>query len=233
MPVFQLTESIIFPPPELARSDGLLAIGGDLSEARLLLAYEQGIFPWYSKGDPILWWAPAPRLVLEPKKIRISKRLAREIRKNTFKITMDQAFSEVITECADIRVEQDEGTWITNEMKSAYVRLHELGYAHSVECWQEGKLAGGLYGVSLGTVFFGESMFSRVSNSSKTALATLARILTEWKFDMIDCQLTTEHLKNFGAREIPRSVFLKQLNESLKARTKKGRWVYKLNDTNP
>lgn len=224
MPVFQLTESIIFPPPELARSDGLLAIGGDLSEARLLLAYEQGIFPWYSKGDPILWWAPSPRLVLEPKKIRISKRLAREIRKNTFKITMDQAFSEVITECADIRVEQDEGTWITNEMKSAYVRLHELGYAHSVECWQDGKLAGGLYGVSLGTVFFGESMFSRVSNSSKTALATLARILTEWKFDMIDCQITTNHLLSLGAQQINGREFYTRLQKHVRLPTRRGKW---------
>ena len=224
MPVFQLTESIIFPPPELARSDGLLAIGGDLSEARLLLAYEQGIFPWYSQGEPILWWAPSPRLVLEPKQFRISKRLAREIRKNTFKITMDQAFSEVITECADIRVEQDEGTWITNEMKSAYVRLHELGYAHSVECWQEGKLAGGLYGVSLGTVFFGESMFSRVSNSSKTALATLARILTEWKFDMIDCQITTSHLLSLGAQQVAGREFYTRLQKNVRLPTRRGKW---------
>ena len=224
MPVFQLTESIIFPPPELARSDGLLAIGGDLSEARLLLAYEQGIFPWYSQGEPILWWAPAPRLVLEPKKFRISKRLAREIRKNTFKITMDQAFSEVIMECADIRVEQGEGTWITNEMKSAYVRLHELGYAHSVECWQEEKLAGGLYGVSLGTVFFGESMFSRVSNSSKTALATLARILTKWKFDMIDCQITTSHLLSLGAQQINGREFYTRLQKYVRLPTRRGKW---------
>ena len=224
MPVFELTESIIFPPPELARSDGLLAIGGDLSEARLLLAYEQGIFPWYSQGEPILWWAPSPRLVLEPKQFRISKRLAREIRKNTFKITMDQAFSEVITECADIRVEQDEGTWITNEMKSAYVRLHELGYAHSVECWKEGKLAGGLYGVSLGTVFFGESMFSRVSNSSKTALATLARILTEWKFDMIDCQITTNHLLSLGAQQINGREFYTRLQKYVRLPTHRGKW---------
>ncbi|MCK5437829.1 MAG: leucyl/phenylalanyl-tRNA--protein transferase [Desulfobulbaceae bacterium] len=224
MPVFQLTESIIFPPPELARSDGLLAIGGDLSEARLLLAYEQGIFPWYSQGEPILWWAPSPRLVLEPNQFRISKRLAREIRKDTFKITMDQAFSEVITECADIRVEQDEGTWITNEMKSAYVRLHGLGYAHSVECWQEGKLAGGLYGVSLGTVFFGESMFSRVSNSSKTALATLARILTEWKFDMIDCQITTSHLLSLGAQQINGREFYTRLQKYVRLPTRRGKW---------
>lgn len=224
MPVFQLTKSIIFPPPELARSDGLLAIGGDLSEARLLLAYEQGIFPWYSQGEPILWWAPSPRLVLEPKKIRIPKRLAREIRKDTFKITMDQAFSEVITECADIRVEQDEGTWITNEMKSAYIRLHELGYAHSVECWKEGKLAGGLYGVSIGTVFFGESMFSRVSNSSKTALATLARILTEWKFDMIDCQITTSHLLSLGAQQINGREFYTRLQKYVRLPTRRGKW---------
>ncbi|MEA2082938.1 MAG: leucyl/phenylalanyl-tRNA--protein transferase [Thermodesulfobacteriota bacterium] len=224
MPVFQLTESIIFPPPELARSDGLLAVGGDLSEARLLLAYEQGIFPWYSPGEPILWWAPSPRLVLEPKKFRISKKLAGEIRKGTFKVTMDLAFSDVITECADIRVERDEGTWITNEMKNAYVRLHELGYAHSVECWQEGKLAGGLYGVSLGTVFFGESMFSRVSNSSKVALATLARILTEWKFDMIDCQITTSHLMGLGAQQINGREFYTRLQKYTKLPTRRGKW---------
>ncbi len=224
MPVFQLTELLIFPPTELARSDGLLAVGGDLSEARLLLAYELGIFPWYSPGEPILWWAPAPRLVLEPQKFRMSKRLAREIRKGTFRVTMDQAFSDVITECSDIRVERNKETWITNEMRDAYIRLHELGYAHSVECWKDEKLAGGLYGVSLGTVFFGESMFSRVSNSSKVALATLARILTEWEFDMIDCQMKTGHLMSLGAQQINGQEFYTRLLEYVHRPTRRGKW---------
>jgi leucyl/phenylalanyl-tRNA--protein transferase len=224
--VFLLSNKIIFPPPHLAGSDGLLAIGGDLSKERLLLAYRMGIFPWFSDDEPIIWWSPDPRLVLYPKDIRVSKSLKKIINKNIFKVTIDSSFEQTISLCANIRLQKNEGTWLGEDMIEAYCNLHEAGYAHSVEAWHDGELAGGLYGVSLGKCFFGESMFTRISNASKVAFIALVEYLKTLSFDMIDCQLATEHLKNFGAREIPRSVFLKQLNESLKARTKKGRWVY-------
>jgi leucyl/phenylalanyl-tRNA---protein transferase len=211
MPVFQLSTEIIFPPPQLAREDGLLAVGGDLSEERLLLAYRHGIFPWYSPGDPILWWAPSPRLILEPAAFHLPRRLARIIRKGVFRVTMDTAFTEVIRACADIRLQQDERTWISPEMIEAFCRLHRSGQAHSVECWQAGELVGGLYGVSLGRVFFGESMFSRVADSSKVALAALCQQLAAWNFDMIDCQMKTPHLLRLGAREIPGAEFRQRL----------------------
>ncbi|MDA8165714.1 MAG: leucyl/phenylalanyl-tRNA--protein transferase, partial [Desulfobacteraceae bacterium] len=219
MPVFQLTEELLFPPPRLARKDGLLAVGGDLAPERLLLAYSQGIFPWYSTGDPILWWAPSPRMILAPEEFHLTRRLAREIRKGTFAVTMDQGFREVITACAAIREEKGPGTWITPEMLEAYCRLHALGFAHSVECWRDGELAGGLYGVSLGTVFFGESMFSRVANSSKTALAALCRQLAAWGFEMIDCQMKTAHLESLGAREMPGEEFYRRLARCVRGPT--------------
>ncbi len=205
MPVFQLPEEIIFPDPDFAEPDGLLAVGGDLSPARLLAAYRLGIFPWYSEGEPILWWSPAPRLVLLPEEFHCPRRLARILRKNTFSLQINQAFSEVIDSCADTRIKSGEGTWITKEMKEAYTKLHDLGYAHSVECMQDGQLMGGLYGVCLNQVFFGESMFSLVSNASKTALAGLVHLCLENKIKMIDCQMTTAHLLKLGAREISRS----------------------------
>jgi leucyl/phenylalanyl-tRNA--protein transferase len=224
MPVFQLSDELMFPPPQLARQDGLLAVGGDLAPERLLLAYRQGIFPWYSPGDPILWWAPSPRLILEPEKFHLSRRLARDIRKGTFRVTMDRAFREVIESCAQIREEQGPGTWISPEMIEAYWSLHEAGFAHSVECWQGGKLVGGLYGVSLGTVFFGESMFSRASNSSKVALAALCRQLALWDFEMIDCQMKTAHLERLGAREIPGEAFYRWLARCVREPTRRGTW---------
>lgn len=197
-----------FPDVELAlkEPDGLLAIGGDLSVTRLLDAYRHGIFPWYSQGQPILWWAPDPRLVLRPADIHISKSLAKVIRQGRFEITMDNAFTDVISACGEKRPDQT-GTWITPEMSAAYSRLHELGYAHSVECWHDGALAGGLYGISLGHVFFGESMFSRVANASKVALVALARQLERHDFSLIDCQVHTGHLESLGAYSIPRSEF--------------------------
>ena len=205
----------------MARYDGLLAIGGDLSPARLLLAYEMGIFPWYSEGDiDILWWAPDPRLILELDEFHVSRRLRRDIRKNIFQVTFDQDFSAVINACADSRPE----TWIVPEMREAYCRLHELGYAHSVECRREGQLVGGLYGVSLGAVFFGESMFSQVSNSSKIALAALVARLREWNFDFIDCQVRTDHLISLGAREIPGPLFFNRLYASVRRPTRRGNW---------
>lgn len=226
MPVFLLSDKISFPPPYLASKEGLLAVGGDLSQKRLLLAYHTGIFPWFSDDEPILWWSPDPRLVLYPEEIRVSKTLKKIIKKNMFHVTMDSAFVKVINQCAKIRLQNNQGTWIVKEMINAYCKLHESGFAHSVEAWYQGELAGGLYGVSLGKCFFGESMFTRVNNASNVALVKLVEYLNALSFDMIDCQLTTEHLLRFGAKEIPRISFLKQLKESLKAPTKKGKWCF-------
>ncbi len=226
MPVYLLSEALTFPPPRLASQEGLLAVGGDLSPERLLAAYGQGIFPWFSEGEPILWWSPDPRLVLFPHEFKISKNLKKIIRRSFFEITVDQAFQKVITECAEIRVKQKEPTWIVGDMIDAYCRLHESGFAHSVEAWQGGVLAGGLYGVSLGKCFFGESMFARASNASKIALAWLVDFLRSHAFHLIDCQVTTTHLVSLGAREIPRDRFLKLLKTALKEPTIKGKWQY-------
>ena len=225
MPVFLLSDEIKFPPANLARKDGLLAVGGDLSQDRLLLAYKMGIFPWYSESEPILWWSPDPRLILYPNDIKVSKTLKKVIQKDIFHITIDQAFNQVITSCARIRLHKNEGTWIVDDMIKSYCKLHESGFAHSVEAWHEGELAGGLYGVSLGRCFFGESMFTRISNASNVAFVFLAQYLKSLSFDIIDCQISTEHLINFGAREIPRKDFLKQLEKALRVPTKRGRWV--------
>lgn len=216
MPVFLLNNRIEFPPPRLASEIGLLAIGGDLSRKRLLLAYRMGIFPWFSEREPIMWWSPDPRLVLYPEEIKVSKSLQKIMKKEIFRITIDSAFDQVINACAEIRRKNNEGTWIVNDMIEAYCRLHESGFAHSVEAWRHDKLVGGLYGVSLGGCFFGESMFTRISNASKVAFVKLVEHLKTLSFDLIDCQLTTTHLKQFGAREIPRSQFLAQLEKSLK-----------------
>ncbi len=209
MTVFRLVEQVVFPDPNRADSGGLLAVGGDLSTPRLLMAYSMGIFPWFSEGEPILWWSPDPRCILQPDEMRISRRLAREMRRDLFTITFDRAFSEVVDNCASLR--KDEGTWITSEMAKAYNRLHELGYAHSVEAWQDGALAGGLYGVALGRCFFGESMFFRKTGASKIALATLAQRLQELDYELIDCQLVSSHLLSLGARPVPRPEFLQRL----------------------
>ena len=224
MPVYRLTEEIIFPPPQLADKTGLLAVGGDLCEERLLLAYSLGIFPWYSEDEPILWWSPDPRLVLSPCKITVSKSLEKVIKKGVFDITFDAAFEQVISLCSSAGRRKNEGTWILPEMIDAYCVLHESGHAHSVEAWKDGNLAGGLYGVSLGRCFFGESMFTLESNASKVAFACLVKYLAENSFDLIDCQISTGHLKRFGARDIPRSLFLKQLKKSLALPTLKGKW---------
>lgn len=215
MPVFALSDRLSFPPPHLAIKEGLLAVGGDLSVDRLLLAYRSGIFPWYSEGEPILWWSPDPRLVLYPDELRISRSLRKVIKRKLFHITFDQDFEAVITGCAEARRSYGEGTWITDEMKSAYIELHRMGYARSAEAWQDGKLVGGLYGVSMGRAFFGESMFSRVSNASKAAFVTLVETLRNNGFTLIDCQVKTDHLIRFGAREIPRKIFLEQLEKAI------------------
>ena len=224
MPVFTLSKRLSFPPPHLAIREGLLAVGGDLSVERLLLAYRSGIFPWYSKGEPILWWSPDPRLVLYPEELRISRSLRRIMKKNIFRITFDQAFERVILACAEAKRPGQDGTWIVEEMIAAYCALHEAGYAHSVECWREGKLAGGLYGVSLGAAFFGESMFHHRPNASKIAFARLVQRLTAWEFQLIDCQQPTRHLASFGATCWPRETFLRTLANALTAPTRKGKW---------
>ena len=226
MPVFLLSDKIEFPQPYLASKAGLLAVGGDLSRERLLLAYRMGIFPWYSDGEPLLWWSPDPRLVLYPEEIRISRTLKKIIKQDKFKLTIDTAFDQVINACAQIRIEKNEGTLIVQEMIDAYCRLHDAGFAHSVEAWYQGELAGGIYGVSLGKCFFGESMFSRISNASNITLIKLVEYLKTLSFDMLDCQITTEHLTRFGASEIQRDVFLKQLEQSLEATTRRGRWSF-------
>ena len=207
MPLFALGSELSFPPPRFATREGLLAFGGDLSQERLLLAYRSGIFPWYSDGEPILWWSPDPRLVLYPREFHLSRSMLKTIKRGDFTLTLDTAFDRVIAECARVRCETGEGTWIVKEMRAAYGALHRSGFAHSVEAWQDGKLAGGLYGVALGRAFFGESMFARASNASKAALAGLVAFLIKADFELIDCQMSTAHLASLGAREIPRAEF--------------------------
>ena len=213
-----------FPDPESARPDGLLAAGGDLEPETLLQAYSQGIFPWYSEGSPILWWSPDPRMIFFPGEMHVSHSLRQTLRSGKYRCTMDEAFGEVIGHCARIPRKDQQGTWITEEMQAAYIRLHELGYAHSVETWYEGRLAGGLYGVSLGHAFFGESMFHLMRDASKTALWHLTRWCREKGFSLIDAQMPTTHLKSMGAREISRKDFLKMLKESLSHPTLRGKW---------
>lgn len=207
MAIFQLNDTCIFPNPELAEKNGLLAIGGDLSVKRLLSAYSQGIFPWYSDGDPPLWWSTDPRLVLFPDEFHVSRRLLRTLRNTEFQTSFNKSFAAVIRSCAEVRMSKDEGTWLSPDMQEAYIALHHAGFAHSVECWFHGELVGGLYGVQIDDVFFGESMFTRESNASKVALVALVSHLQKQSIQVIDCQMTTEHLLSFGAREISGSAF--------------------------
>jgi len=209
------SNNLDFPDVSLALNepDGLLAIGGDLKPRRLLAAYRQGIFPWYNEGQPILWWAPNPRAVLFPQQLKISRSLRKTLRKQSFTVTLDQAFADVIEACSHPRdYEAQPGTWITREMKQAYQQLHEQKYAHSVECWHDGQLVGGLYGVAIGRVFFGESMFTRRSDASKVAFITLAQQLAHWKFGVIDCQIHSRHLESLGAKTIHREQFTELLD---------------------
>lgn len=190
--------------------DGLLAIGGDLSEERLLSAYQRGIFPWFNEGQPILWWSPDPRCVLEPKEIKISRSLSKCIKKEQFKVTFNTAFADVLEGCAAAR-DGVKDTWITKDIKFSYLNLFKMGYAHSVECWENERLVGGLYGLAMGKVFFGESMFSRISNASKVALVHLVHCLDEMDFRVIDCQVHSNHLQSLGAKPIQRGLFIKML----------------------
>jgi leucyl/phenylalanyl-tRNA--protein transferase len=205
--IFRLDERLIFPDPALAEPDGLLAVGGDLSVERLLLAYQNGIFPWYSEETPILWYTPHERFVLFPAELRISSSMRQVIRSGKFRITRNQAFDRVIAACSCIPRPGQDGTWITPEMQAAYIKLHLLGYAHSIEVWQADTLVGGLYGVAMGRVFCGESMFSHVSNASKMALVSLS----EEGYQLIDCQVHTDHLASMGARMISRVDYLEIL----------------------
>ena len=198
MPIFKLTKEIIFPNPELSEDDGLLAIGGDLSIERLILAYCNGIFPWYNEGEPILWWCPKPRFIIIPKDIKVSKSMKKIIKKEELKVTFNNDFEGVISNCKFIRENNNEETWISNDMKNAYINLYDNGYAMSVETYIDEKLVGGLYGVKIGKCFFGESMFSKVSNASKIALIKLAEKLSSEDFIFIDCQMHTEHLESMG-----------------------------------
>ncbi|OCC15464.1 Leucyl/phenylalanyl-tRNA--protein transferase [Dissulfuribacter thermophilus] len=209
MPVFLLSKELYFPDPELSEPNGLLAVGGDLRVERLILAYKNGIFPWYGVGEPILWWCPDPRLVLFPEELHVSRRLRRTIKQNKFRVSWDEAFVDVITLCKNTRTE----TWITDEMRNAYIELYKAGYAHSIEAWEEHNLVGGLYGVKIGKVFFGESMFALKKDASKVAFVQGVDHLTKMGIRLIDCQVETEHLKSFGARLIPRQIFLTLLKK--------------------
>jgi leucyl/phenylalanyl-tRNA--protein transferase len=223
VPVYALTPSLVFPPPEKAVA-GLLAIGGDLSPERLLLAYRSGIFPWYDEGLPILWHSPDPRCVLRVDGLHVGRSLRRTIKKGTYEVRYDSDFGQVIRSCKDTPRAGQDGTWITGEMEAAYVRLHQMGYAHSVESWHGGTLVGGLYGVSVGRMFFGESMFSRAPDASKVALVALAERVAGWGFPIIDAQVATPHTLAMGAEEWPRPRFLEVLHEALVHPTRRGTW---------
>ena len=218
-----LPKTYTFPPLEAASPEGLLAVGGDLNPDRLLSAYRQGIFPWYSDDQPILWWSPDPRAVLYPSKLHISKSLRKSLRTRGFEVSADRAFALVIAACAESR-NRGEGTWITSGMQDAYCALHRMGYAHSVETWHNGELVGGLYGLAIGKAFFGESMFSRVADASKTALVGLATSLAAEGYRFIDCQVVSEHLTSLGAEATPRDRFAAALHEAVGFSNKAARW---------
>jgi leucyl/phenylalanyl-tRNA--protein transferase len=224
MPLYILDDHITFPHPSHADRDGLLAMGGDLSAERLLLAYANGIFPWFDDDSPILWWSPNPRMILIPGEFKKSKSLSQSIRNGMLEVRFDEDFSSVIKNCAASGRRDEEGTWITTDMIAAYTVLHEMGFVHSVETYMEGKLVGGLYGVSLGKAFFGESMFFLQRDASKVALSALVDRMLEWDFHFIDAQQRTEHLKSLGAKAIDRSTFLEKLEHALTYPTITGKW---------
>ncbi|MGN7612782.1 leucyl/phenylalanyl-tRNA--protein transferase [Magnetococcales bacterium HHB-1] len=230
MPIFELSKErpLQFPPLALAEPDGLLAVGGDLSPERLVAAYQQGIFPWYSPGQPILWWSPDPRMVLFPEALHISKSLKKRLRRKTYQVTFDHAFEAVISHCQQGDTRKEVGTWITDEMREAYIVLHKQGIAHSVESWSleggEKKLVGGLYGIALGGCFFGESMFFLQPDASKVAFVTLVKFLASRHYHLIDCQVNTTHLARFGAKNISRDQFMDYLSRALEQSQRRERW---------
>ena len=227
MPVYVLSDEIVFPPVNLATHEGLLAIGGDLSTARLLEAYRNGIFPWYSEGEPIMWWSPTPRMVVLPGNYRPSKSLRQKLRKNVFSIRFDTAFREVMQACAKAPRNGQEGTWITTEMQEAYYKLHKQGYAHSVEAYQNNQLVGGLYGISLGKAFFGESMFHDITDASKVAYHHLMEFVSGNGIEVVDAQQDTPHLRKLGGTLLDRDDFISLLRNALQAPTLKGPWSLK------
>ena len=224
MPVYQIPDELVFPDPDLAEEDGLLGVGGDLKPERLLLAYRNGIFPWFSKGEPIMWWSPEPRCVLYPENLKVSTSLRQALRKGGYEVRFDTCFTDVIRHCAATKRKGQRGTWITKEMVEAYIRLHELGYAHSTEVFMGGELAGGLYGVAIGMTYSGESMFHLRPEASKIALYHLVQRLKDWKFPLIDCQVTNPHLLSLGAEEMPRKEFLKQVKKNREKKGHLGKW---------
>lgn len=214
MPLFAIDKDLVFPPVSLAEPDGLLAVGGDLSAKRLLLAYRSGIFPWY-EGEHILWWCPNPRFVLFPEELKVSKSMRQLLNKNAFEFSINRSFAEVIGNCKAISRRDQAGTWITNDVKEAYIHMHQLGFAHSAEVWEDGELVGGLYGIRLGNIFFGESMFSKKSNASKYAFIKYVEFLRSENVVLVDCQVYTAHLESLGARMIPRERFIEMLQNNM------------------
>lgn len=225
MTVYRLSEDLVFPSPSEAEPSGLLAVGGDLRPERLLLAYRHGIFPWYDE-PPILWFAPPERMVLPPAELHVARRMERTLRQGRFRLTLDEDFEAVIQACATTPRHDEVGTWITPEMQAAYTALHRLGFAHSCEAWIGDELVGGLYGVSLGAGFFAESMFHRERDASKAAFVGLVQQLARWNFQLFDCQLHTDHLASFGAREIPRAAFSERLERAAAVATRRGLWTF-------
>lgn len=223
--VVRLGPELSFPHPSRASAEGVVAMGGDLRPERLILAYSQGIFPWPSEGLPLLWFSPDPRFVLFPEELHLPRSLRKAMRSTPFEITADQAFGQVIRACRRIPRPGQDGTWITPPMVDAYERLYELGFAHSIECWHQGRLVGGLYGVSLGAAYFGESMFAVAPDASKVAFATFVTQARRWGFRFVDCQVHTEHLARFGARSVPRAAFLAELSAALGEETRRGPWT--------
>ncbi len=230
MPVFRLDDRLVFPPVHLAE-DGLLALGGDLRPERLLLAYTQGIFPWYAENLPILWHSPDPRMIMTTRDLIVQRSLKKTIRRQPYTLRMDTAFLQVLEGCSSVPRPGQSGTWLIPEMVDAYTKLHELGFAHSIEAWNDaGELVGGLYGVSLGAAFFGESMFARAPDASKVAYVACVRQLDTWGIGLIDCQVHTEHLERFGAHEVPRLRYLELLKIALDEPTKRGTWTFDLDE---
>lgn len=220
-----LDHTISFPHPETAHDSGILAIGGDLSTKRLLLAYQYGIFPWYNEGEPIVWWHPDPRFVLFPTEVKIAKSMRAYFNQGRYTVTFDQQFDTVIRKCGTARDRKYEGTWISEEIVESYSYLHEIGYAHSVEVWEGDRLVGGLYGIAIGKVFYGESMYSDAPNASKVALITLARTLERRGYVLIDCQIANPHLESMGGRHIPRRAFLAYMSENVLRPADNGKWT--------